>query len=149
LFPLVIGLAAVVIGCGAHPVPPPPAGAQSCWGGNVKTCASECDQGNAQSCYRLAAASEVGQDGTDADRAQPLYQKACDAGYPQACARLGLAYQTGALGTQDAARAKPLLEKGCAAGVMVACGALAPAPSETVGPPPPKPLPSAKPATAK
>lgn len=140
-----LGLASVMLGCGAPPVPLPPTTAQSCWDGSVKTCSSECDSGTVVSCYHLAAASEVGQEGTDSRGAQALYQKACDGGYPQACARLGLAYKTGDLGTQDLERAKPLLAKGCAAGVTVACGALAPEPSETVAPPPPpKPPPTAK-----
>ncbi len=144
-----LGLAAALFGCGGHPVPPPPGGAKACWDGNVATCSSECDGGGAVSCYRLAAASEVGQEGTDFGRAEGLYQKACDGGYPHACARLGLAYQSGALGTQDVQRAKAMLTKGCAGGVAVACGALAPVPTstETVPPPPPpKALPSAQPA---
>jgi hypothetical protein len=141
-----LGLAASLLACGGHPVPPPAASAKACWDGNVSTCSSECDQGSAVSCYRLAAASEVGQDGTDSGRAESLYQKACDGGYPQACARLGLAYRGGDFGTEDENRAKTFLQKGCAGGVAVACGALAPVPTttETVPPPPPpKPAPTA------
>ena len=144
-----LGLAVSLFACGGHPVPPPLASAKACQDGNVSTCSSECDAGNAQSCYRLAAAAEVGQDGTDSRRAESLYKKACDAGYPQACARLGLAYKNGDFGSEDEPRAKPLLEKGCAGGVAIACGALAPVPTstETVPPPPPpKPLPTSAPA---
>lgn len=85
-------------------------------------CKTQCDLGNADSCYNLAALTSMGKAGgpPDAAAALPLYAKACDGDNLSACSTLAfrLDWKT------EGERAVALLQKACDGGRAYDCRSL-------------------------
>jgi hypothetical protein len=92
--------------------------AHRCEPTDIADCTTQCDKGNADSCFNLAVAFVEGEGvERDRDRARELFDKACTGGHITACTQLALRLDWKA----DAQRVGELLDKTCEAGDALAC----------------------------
>jgi hypothetical protein len=95
--------------------------AYRCDRNDADDCKTQCEKGNADSCYNAALGPlsrvPVAPNSPDyAARQQedlPYYEKACEGGVGLACNSLGLTYQSKTAGVYDPAKANTYLEKAC------------------------------------
>ncbi len=90
-----------------------------CKADDAAECKAQCELGNADSCYNLAAMTNAGRGGLTADReaATALYDKACEGDNLQACTMLVYRLDWKA----ESERVMGLLQKTCEGGDAVAC----------------------------
>jgi serine/threonine-protein kinase len=87
-------------------------------------CRSECDRGDAGSCYHLALLLN-GADPARAAAAAPVFDKACSGGNAPACFYRATAFERGDVAGRDLARAAEYYERGCDRGDASSCSTLA------------------------
>jgi hypothetical protein len=92
--------------------------AHRCAPGDIADCTTQCDAGNADSCFNLAVAYVQGE-GVERDRdaARARFDQACTGGNVEACTQLALRLKW----TDEAERVSSLLDRSCVDGDALAC----------------------------